>query len=357
MNIIAIFVLVFAVLGVIDKLFGNKIGLGKEFERGFELFAVMAFSMLGMLVVAPAVGVWLSPVFEWFYGAFNIDPSIIPASLFANDMGGTTLSEQVCKDQSIGLYNAFIVSSMMGCVISFTLPVSMGMVKKEQHGELFFGLLCGIVTIPIGCFVSGLMCGIPVGALLLNLLPLVILSALVALALVFFRKICIKVFSVFGRFMETVAMVGLVCAMFTFLTKIEICEHFDTLENAAMVCVNASVTLAGALPFVFIISKLLAVPLCKLGSLVGINGTSTAALLSTVVTSTPTFGIMDKMNKKGVALNAAFAVSAGFALGGHLAFTMALNSDYIAPMIVGKLVSGVCGFSLALLLYKEKTES
>ena len=357
MNIIAIIVLIFAVLGALDKLLGNKLGIGKEFERGFELFAVMAFSMLGMLVVAPAIGVWLSPFFEWFYNVFKIDPSIIPASLFANDMGGTTLAQQVCKDETIGLYNAFVVSSMMGCVISFMLPVSMGMVKKEQHSELFFGLLCGVVTIPVGCFVSGLLCKIPATALLLNLLPLVILSALITLALIFFRAACIKVFSVFGRFMETVALVGLVCAMFTFLTKIEICEHFAPLEDAALVCVNACVTLAGALPFVLVVSRLLSVPLCKLGSLVGINGAATAALLSTLVTSTPTFGIMEKMNKKGVALNAAFAVSAGFSLGGHLAFTMALNSDYLVPMIVGKLISGACGFALALMLYKEKAES
>ena len=354
MNAIAIIVLIFAVLGAADKLFGNKLGIGKEFEKGFELFAVMTFSMLGILVLAPAVGVWLSPFFEWFYNVFNIDPSVIPASLFANDMGGATLAQQICRDEQIGLYNAFIISSMMGCLISYTLPVSMAFVKKELHGELFLGLLCGIVTIPVGCFVAGLMCGIAVPALLMNLLPLLALSAVTVAALIFCRKICIKVFAVFGKFMEVVALLGLLCGMFTFLTKIEICEHFDTLENAAMICVNACVTLSGALPFVFILSKILVVPLNKLGSKIGINGFSTVALLSTTVTSTPTFSIMNSMDKKGVVLNAAFAVSAGFALGAHLAFTMAFDSTYIVPMLVGKFVSGILAVVLALLLYKEK---
>lgn len=357
MNVIAIVVLIFAFIGAIDKLLGNKLGIGKEFVRGFELFAVMALSMLGMLVVAPAIGVWLSPFFEWFYDVFGIDPSIVPSSLFANDMGGTTLSLQVGKSDSIKFYNAYIVSSMMGCVISYMLPVSMGLVKRENHNELFFGLLCGIVTIPVGCFVAGLVCGLPVLELLINLLPLCILSIILMLALIFFRKICIKIFSVFGFIMETISLVGLLCAMFTFLTKIEICKHFETLENAALVCVNASVTLAGALPFVFIISKLLNKPLNKLGSKIGIDGLAAASLLSTIVTSTPTLSMMNQMNKKGIALNAAFAVSAGFAIGGHLAFTMAFDGDYVLPMIIGKLISGVCGFLLALLLYKEKTEA
>ena len=83
MNAITVVVLIFAMLGAVDKIFGDKLGLGKEFQRGFELFTPMVMSMIGMLVLAPAVGVWLTPAFEWFYNVFNIDPSIIPASLFA----------------------------------------------------------------------------------------------------------------------------------------------------------------------------------------------------------------------------------------------------------------------------------
>ena len=77
-------------------------------------------------------------------------------------------------------------------------------------------------------------------------------------------------------------------------------------------------------------------------------------LLTTVVSSTPTFGIMEGMNRKGVILNSAFAVSAAFTVGGHLAFTMAYDRTYVIPMIVGKLVSGVATFALALLLCKRQ---
>lgn len=356
MNAITIIVLIFAILGALDKIFGDKFGLGKEFQRGFELFTPMVFSMVGMLVLAPAVGVWLTPFFEWFYKIFNIDPSIIPASLFANDMGGMTLSQEICKNEAIGNYNAFIVSSMMGCVISFTIPFAISIVKKEQHKELFFGLLCGIVTIPVGSFVSGIMCGLDVITNLVNLLPLIIISVIIVLALIFATNICIKIFSLFGTFMRIAAIVGLVFAIFTFLTKTTINPHFDSLENAAMICVNASVTLCGALPFMFIVSKLLNKPLNKLGSKIGIDGTAAVCLLSTIVTNAPTIGLMEKMNKKGVVLNAAFAVSAGFTIGGHLALTMAYMPKYVVPMIVGKLVSGVFAILLAMLIYKEKPE-
>ncbi len=356
MNILTIIILVFAVLGIADKLSGNKFGLGEEFEKGFKLFVPMAFSMLGILVISPAVGVWLTPFFEWFYSVFNIDPSIIPASLFANDMGGMTLANAICKSQSIGSFNAFVVSSMMGCVVSFTIPFALSVVKKEQHKEMFFGILCGIVTIPVGCIVAGLICGINIFDLLISLLPLMIFSVILGILLILFTNLCIKVFVAFGHVIRWVAMIGLACAIFTFLTKIEICKYFDSFENAAFICVNACVTLSGALPLMFVVSKLLNKPLEKVGAKMDIDSVSAFSFLSTLVTNATTFSSMEKMNKKGVVLNSAFAVSAAFAFGGHLALTMAFNSDYLLPMIIGKIVSGISAVILALLIFKDNSK-
>lgn len=353
MSVITVVILIFSLIGAIDWLIGNKIGVGKEFERAFSLFCPMALSMLGMIVIAPAVGVWLMPVFDGFYNVFGIDPSIIPASLLANDMGGASVAQSIYKSELIGNYNAFVVSSMMGCLISFTLPFSLGLVNKSQHNELFLGILCGVTTIPVGCFVAGLVCGISALDLLLTLLPLIILGVIIGLALVFFKSACIKCFSVFGSAMRVISLVGLVLSLFTFLTKIEISEHFDTFAAAALICANACVTLSGALPLMFIVTRLLDKPLNRLGRVVGINGVSAVAFLGSLVTNASTFGIMGKMDKKGVVLNSAFAVSASFVFGSHLAFTMAFDSTYVLPMMIGKIISGVFAVILAFLIYKD----
>lgn len=354
MSVLTIIILIFSVLGAVDKLLGNKFGIGEEFEKGFKLFVPMAFSMLGILVVAPAIGVWLSPFFDWFYSVFKIDPSIIPASLFANDMGGMTLAESICKDENIGNFNAFVVSSMMGCVVSFTIPFSISVVKKEQHKDMFFGILCGIITIPIGCFIAGLVCKIKVLDLIISLLPLIIFSIILGVLLILVRDICIKIFVCFGHVIRWIAMIGLVLSIFTFLTKIEVCKHFDSFENAAFICANACVTLSGALPLMLVISKLLNKPLEKFGTKIGLDSFSAFSLLSTLVTNATTLSSMEKMNKKGVVLNSAFAVSAAFTFGGHLALTMAFNPNYVLPMIIGKVVAGIASVLLATLLYKEK---
>ena len=354
MNALTVVILAFSALGAIDWLIGNKIGVGKEFERAFLLFYPLTLSMLGMIVIAPAVGVWLSPLFDGFYALFGIDPSIIPASLLANDMGGAVLAQSVGKSAQLGNYNAFIVSSMMGCVISFTLPFSLGTVSREQYSQLFLGILCGIATIPVGCLVAGLICRVPFVALMLNLLPLIIVGGLITLALLFFKKACIRCFAVLGHVMRAISLAGLACAIFTFLTGVVITPHFDTLQNGALVCANACVTLSGALPLMYLLTKLLHKPLNAVGARIGINDVSAIAFLGTLVTNASTFGTMDKMDKRGAVLNAAFAVSASFALGDHLAFTMAYDGTYVLPMIVGKIVSGVCAVLLAFVMMREK---
>ena len=61
MSVISLVVLVFSVFGALDYIFGNKFGLGKEFEKGFMLFGTMALSMIGMIVLAPCIAEFLKP--------------------------------------------------------------------------------------------------------------------------------------------------------------------------------------------------------------------------------------------------------------------------------------------------------
>ena len=353
MNALTVIILIFSAFGAVDWLIGNKLGAGREFERAFGLFAPMALSMLGMIVIAPAIGAWLTPFFEGFYSLFKIDPSILPASISANDMGGMTLAMSVGKNEALMNFNAYVVSSMMGCLVSFTLPFSLGLVNKSQHNELFFGILCGIVTVPLGSFIAGLVCGIAPLLLLFNLLPLIALGALLLLALIFLRSVCIKCFAVLGILMKLISLSGLMLAIFTFLTGIELIPELDSFENAAFICANACVTLSGALPFMFVMTKLLDKPLGYLGARLGVNSTSALAFMGTLVTNASTFGVMNKMDKKGAALNSAFAVSASFVFGSHLAFTTAFDTSYVLPMIVGKITAGIFALILAALIYKE----
>lgn len=345
--------LVFSVLGAIDRIIGNRFGFGKEFERAFMLIGTMALSMIGMIVISPLIAELMLPVSDFMSKTFGLDASVIPASLFANDMGGAPLAVEMANNEKTGLYNALVVSSMMGCTVSFTIPFALGVVDKEHHRELLLGLLCGIVTIPIGSFVAGIICGLDLWTLTLNLIPLIIFSAIIALGLMFFPEMCVKVFKAFGVFITAVITIGLALGIVRFLTGYEVIKGLATLEEGASICVNAAVVLSGSFPLMHFISKALSKSLEYAGGKLGINKYSAVGIISSLASSSATFGMAEKMDKKGIVLNSAFAVSGAFVLGSHLAFTMAFDSTYILPVIAGKLIAGVLALALAVLVYKR----
>ena len=351
MVVIKIIILIFATLGALDYIIGNRFGIGKEFVNGIMLMGTMLLTMQGMLVISPLLADLLEPAFGFVHRALGLDPSIIPASFFANDMGGAPLSKEIMIDSEIGMFNALVVSSMMGCTISFTIPFSLGLVPKEQHRNLLLGLLCGIVTIPVGCFVGGLVCGIAVLPLLINLLPLILLSALIAVGLLKFPGVCVKIFSILGLAMKALIIVGLVFGMAYFLTGFALFPEIGSAwDEGILVCTNAAVFLAGAFPLVFVVSRLLRRPLRLLGRGLRINETSALCLLSSLASSSATFGMMKVMDDRGCMLNAAFAVSGAFVFAGHLAFTVAFDAAYVPAMVVGKLVAGVLALLVAVFI-------
>lgn len=343
--------LIFSILGGLDRIFGNRFGLGKEFEKGFMLLGAMALSMLGMIVLAPYIAELLRPAFGFLSDKLHLDPSILPAILLANDMGGAPLAAEVAVNEKMGAFNALVVSSMMGATVSFTIPYALNVVKKEQHREVLLGLLCGMVTIPVGSLVSGLMLSLPVGALLYNLLPLVIFSVLVSIGLILRPELCVKIFGALGFLIKAVITVGLVFAVIKFVSGTDKVAY----SEAALVCANASAVMSGAFPLIFVVSKILTKPLRAFGKLCGINEASAMGLISTLATNATTFENMKDMDKKGTLVNSAFAVSAAFTFAGHLAYTMAFpgGEAYVPHMIVGKLTAGLCALILSLALSKK----
>lgn len=347
---------VFSMLGALDRIFGNRIGIGKEFEKGFMLLGTMMLTMTGMIIISPLIADLLEPVFDGMYNLFGIDPSVIPATLFANDMGGAPLSVAVAKNSDIGGFNAYVVSAMMGATISFTIPFALG-VAKQNVKELIVGMLCGIVTIPIGSLASGIIFGMPLKELLLCLMPLSLFAAIIAIGLLKAPDLCVKIFKIFGFLIKALITVGLALGILKSLIDFEPIKGLDTIENGAAVCVNASIVISGAFPLMYIVSRLLNKPLSALAVKADINKTSAVGFVSTLATNVTTLEMINSMDSKGAMYNSAFAVSAAFTFAGHLAFTMAYGPDFIPHMIVGKLIAGASALILAVPIYKRVFES
>lgn len=347
MNAMTAVMAAFSMLGAVDRILGNRFGLGKEFEKGLMLLGSLALSMIGMIAAAPVLAQFMQPVFAFFSGTLHMDPSILPAVLFANDMGGAPLAVAAAADEGVGMFNAMVVSSMMGCTVSFTIPYALGAVQKEQQPALLLGLLYGLVTLPVGCFAAGLMLGLPPGSLLWNMLPLVLFSAAIAVGLKLCPDLCVRIFSVVGSAIRILITIGLALAILKFLTGAELLPGLGTLEEGAAICLSAAAVMTGAFPLLHVLSKGLKRPMKRLGKRMGVNEESVMGLLATLANAVPTFENMKHMNTKGVVLNAAFTVSASAVLADHLAFTLAFAPACLSAVMAGKMISGILAAVLA----------
>lgn len=354
-EVLAIIMAVFAVIGALDKITGNHLKLGDEFEKGILTLGPLSLSMIGMMTIAPVLADLLLPVITPVANFLHFDPSALAGILIANDMGGAALADGVATDPLLGSFHGLSVASMLGATVSFTIPVALRSSKKENHDDVLLGLLCGIATIPVGCFVSGIVMGIKPLTVLLNLSPALLISVIIILGLLFLRKITVKIFSIFGKLITILITAGLALGIFQQLTGKVILKNTAPIMESAATVFTICITLAGTFPLIAIISKILKKPLSALGKKLGLDDTSVVGLIATLANSIATMESADRMNRKGRVLNLAFAVSAAFVFGDHLAFTLSYNDEHIISVIVGKLVAGITALILASILYK-KTE-
>ena len=344
--------LALAAIAAIDKILGSRLGLGSELEKGIETLGPLTLSMAGMIIVAPFLAELLGKI-SGIFPSF-LDFSIVPGCFLANDMGGAHLASQLASDERVGYFNGLVVVSMMGCTTSFTIPFALQMTKKETHGDIIFGILCGMLTIPVGCVIGGLVAGLSVVKVLVNLIPLFIFVALVAFGILKFESVTIKIFKGFAWVIKAVITFGLIAGIIEFLTDYRLLPQMETLDNAMDIIVNIICIMAGAFPLLSLLKKALRKIFEKMGSKLGINDVAAFSFLATAGNNVVTFESADKMDRKGLILNSAFAVGASFVFVDHLAFTMSYNAQFVPAMIVGKLAAGVTAVVVANVLYNRK---
>ena len=360
--------MIFMLLGAIDKICGNKLGYGEKFEDGFNAMGGLAMSMAGVVAAAPVLRMLLGPILTPIYGIFGASPAMFADTLLACDMGGYPLAIQLAGDDvAIGNFAGLILGTMMGPTIVFTIPVALGIIKKEDRGYLGAGVLAGMITIPIGCIVGGLMMNtlapeyhLGIVTILQNLIPVIIIAALIVIGLWVAPGPMIKGFNVFGTGVTIVITALTAIAVFQQITGIMLPVFYIMVENPAdgsrgldsglLTCGQIAIVLIGAFPMVEWITRTFGKALEKIGAALGMNEAGSAGMVANLANNIAMFNIMGEMNPKGKLLNVAFSVSAAFVFGDHLGFTAGNNPDMIFPVIVGKLVAGVTAIIVANLL-------
>lgn len=380
-NEIIVWILMISMLaGAVDRILGNRIGLGEQFEEGLNALGPLALAMVGVISLAPVLKKLLEPVIAPVYEFLGADPSMFATTLLANDMGGAPLAMSLAKDPQAGLLAALILGAMMGPTIVFTIPVALGIIDADDRQYLAKGVLAGITTIPIGVLVGGLVAGFDLGMVLHQLVPITIAALLIVLGLVLAPERMTRGFEVFGKGLVILITTGLAWGVFQQLTGVRLIAmpagaegdlpkaeleaanawFIDPPTEGLAVIASIAMVLMGAFPLVFLIVKYLSEPLTKAGRLLGINDSAAGGMIATLANNIPMFQIYKNMDNRGKILNAAFAVSAAFTFGDHLGFTagfthngVGVGREMIFPMIAGKLTAGITAVLVAYLLFRR----
>lgn len=344
----------FAVIGAVDRIIGNRLGLGKAFEEGILAMGSLAMAMLGIISLAPVLANVLKPVVVPVYEFLGADPAMFAGTILACDMGGGPLARELTGDLQAANLGGILAGSMLGATIVFTIPVAMGILNESDRPFLAKGILAGLVTIPVGILVGGLVAGFPIMMVLRNLIPIVLIAALIALGLWKAQEAMIRGFGWFGKGITALITLGLAAAIVEALTGYVIIPGMAPLSEGFQTVGSIAIVLAGAFPLVTVITKLLRKPLLKLGSLLGINDTAAAGLIASLANSIATFGLVKEMDSRGKVVNIAFAVSAAFVFGDHLGFTAGFAPEMMPAMILGKLAGGISAIAVALWMTRKE---
>ena len=343
----------FAGLGAVDRILGNKFGIGKQFEEGILAMGSLAMAMIGVITLAPVLSYVLKPVVVPLFSLLGADAAMFAGSILACDMGGGPLAAQLTENENAALLGGVITGSMLGATVVFTIPVAMGILEEEDRSHMAKGILCGIVTVPVGIFAGGLTAGFPLSMVLRNLIPIVLIAALIALGLWRSEEAMIRGFAGFGKGVVALITAGLGAAIVQELTGFVILPGMAPISEGFQTVGAIAIVLAGAFPLVAVLTRLLKKPLLKLGKLLGVNDVAAAGLLASLANSIATFGMVKDMDNRGKVVNIAFSVSAAFVFGDHLGFTAGFAPKMLPAMIVGKLTGGISAVLVALWLTRK----
>ena len=314
----------------------------------------LALAMVGIVCLAPVLATFLKPVVVPVYRFLGADPAMFAGTILACDMGGGALADQMTENKDAALLGGVITGSMLGATLVFTIPVAMGILQEKDRPAMAKGILCGIVTIPVGVLVGGLVAGYEIGMVLRNLIPIVLIAVLIALGLWKAEEKMVQGFTAFGKIVVAVVTVGLAAAVVEALTGFAIIPGMAPISEGFETVGAIAIVLAGAFPLVYVATRLLRKPLTKAGKRLGINDAAAAGLIASLANSIATFGLVKEMNPRGKVINIAFAVSAAFVFGDHLGFAAGFAPEILPAMILGKLAGGFSAIAVALWLTRNE---
>lgn len=351
-QILNLIFVVFALLGGIDYMLDNRFGLGEEFSRGIHAAGPLILCMISFMTLADWISMVLSPTLGPVLSKIGADPSLASIVL-SIDSGGAVIAEKMALDPGAAILNGYIVAAMMGSAINGNIPLSVMAVDKERRKPVLFGLAMGIASIPVGSAVGGIIAGVSARVLIGNLIPLFVISVLLVGSLILFGDKMIGILKALSKLNVLICVVGLVITALGELAGIEILPSRMAFTEIMVIIGRIVLTLCGMFPLMGLILRFLKKPLGKAADRLGVTFLDLKCIPISMINCFSTIDQLKDMSDLGIAMNCAFGIGAGYALGDHLAYTSAVAPELSAPVIIAKLIAGIVSVVLVFAFFRK----
>ncbi|MDO4518538.1 MAG: ethanolamine utilization protein EutH, partial [Bacillota bacterium] len=255
MNIITGIMLVFAIIGFLDKTFSLKLGLNVPFEKGLATMATMIVPIVGVCTVGVEFIQRHEGAFLHISEVMPFDASMIIGVLLAPDLGGYFVSKVLAESHELLILNGVILGTLLGQAIAFQIPVFLATVREGDKPTVLKGFLVGMSVIPVGLLIGEIFLRINLVVFLKQFVPILVICLLVALGLYKIPDAMVKGFMVVGRIIQIgTNLMFLLAVLGIFIPAIRYVE-MDSVYEALLITAKSSIIIAGALVMTEIVLK------------------------------------------------------------------------------------------------------
>ena len=355
MNVVISWILaIFALIGGIDYLIGNKLGLGSKFERALSLMGPMATSITGVIVMVPILSWALQHSIVPLFSMIGFDPGVF-GGLIPIDWGGFFLAKDLAIDPRMGLFGGVNVAGTFGTALSFAVPMGMRVLKEKKKQDAFArGILEGLVILPVSLILGGLAAGLGLGEILWHSLPILILSGLVLFGIWKNLPLMVRIFTVFSQILRAIGIIGITVGAFQQMAGVTLIPGITPILDAMRIIAMITVTMLGCLPLSEFLTRILRKPLESLAKKVRTSPEALSDPIMTVASGTAGIIAMQDFDERGIELNAAFVVYAVSALSAQLSFILNNAPDYMASYMVTKFAGAFLALTFSVWMMNRR---
>lgn len=302
------------------------------------------------MCAAPILAKILFKVFHPLLNFLHVDTAMVGGMFFATDMGGFSIVKQMTIDVDIQLISGIFLSSTLGFIIIFVIPVLLKMCNEKNEQAVCKGILCGMLASFVCPVVSGICMHISLVKILKNLIPVFIFIALIVFCMLKCLDRLLVVLLKFSKGIESLSLLFLFIASLDSILGIHLIHGLDSLNTQLVLIGQIGIILMGAYPMVYFIQNTFSKPIQWIARLLHVSDLCIGAMIASLANPIPAFEMVNDMDSKDIVVSVAFLCGAAACLGDYLGFLTPIFPSAIVAMIIGKIFSGVFACTIALVV-------